>query len=92
VHQPVVCRAQQHRVRKTGLAAGRPVFDMVGIDETRPPTPGESATFVPRPQGPPDHRRHDPRLATDTQRFAILILDDDNPVGVAGEPPHRFDR
>jgi hypothetical protein len=35
VHQPMVRGAQEHQVRETGLAAGRPVLDMMGIDEAR---------------------------------------------------------
>jgi len=92
VHQPVVPRAEQHQVPETRLATGRPVFDMVDIDEARMPAAGKLTTLVARPQSAFDRGWNDPGFAPDAQRFAVLVLDDDKAVAVAGEPPHGLDR
>jgi len=63
VHQPMMASAQQQQVAEGGLAAGRPVSDVVRVHEAPAAATGKSATPVARPQGPFDGGRHGAGLA-----------------------------
>ena len=48
------------------------------VDKTRVETTGKRTTFVPGNQGTFDGRWHSSGLATDIQRFSVLIFTDNH--------------
>ena len=84
--------AQQYEVREAGRAALRPVLDVMRVDVAALRAAGKTAAAVARPQRAPDRRRHRAGLAADIERLAVAVLDDDDALAVAGQPPCRLDR
>ena len=90
VHETMMAGAKEQQVVETRLAAGRPVPNMVRIDEAAVSATGKRAAFVTRPQGTADGGRHNPGLAPDAKRSAVFVIDDSHPVRIAAEAPDRF--
>ncbi len=53
---------------------------------------GKATSAVTGVQGPADRRRDDPGLSTDIERLALLILEDDDQAGIAGQPSRGLGR
>ena len=61
------------------------------IDKPRVPAARKNAAFVSCLKRPFDRCRHGASLAPDTQRLAVLVLDDDDGIAIAGETFNRLD-
>ena len=92
VHQAVVMTAEQQQVVDRGLAAVRPVFDVMRIDETTLRTAREAATRVAGPQRPAQRRGNCAGLAADSERIARGILGDPQQAAVASDATDRVGR
>ena len=74
VGQPVVMAAEQHEIVDRGVAALRPVADVMLIDETAMVTARKTATAVACLQGTAHRRRHGPGLASDIEGIACVVF------------------
>jgi hypothetical protein len=88
MHESVMLRAQQHQVIQTCFAAGRPVLNVMGINETLVSAAREYASFVSGPKGAFNGGGDRTSFATDIQRFTILVVNDYNRVAVATKALH----
>ena len=87
----VMLRAQQHQVIETGLATSRPMLYVMRIDKTRVVTTGKRSALVPSNQGTFDGRWNGSGLATDIQRFAVLIFTDNHRMTITTQSFDTFD-
>ena len=78
----MVTLAEHQQIIETGFTAGRPVFYVVGIDEAPVVATWKHTSLVSRSQRAFDRRGHGARLAANTERFALLVFDDDNGIAV----------
>ena len=85
----VMAPAQQQEVVERGLAAARPVLDVVRVDVTIVRTSGEPAAAIASPECPIDGRRYRPRLAPDRDGLAGA-LDQRHDRRIAGDSPGRL--
>jgi hypothetical protein len=88
VDEPVMAPAQQHQVRKRGVASMRPVHDVMGVTPAlRSVTAGEATVAIPDHHGMADPRRDDRGSTTDVERLGCPPRDDPAHRGVAGKAP-----
>ncbi len=85
VDETVVAAAEQQQVGERGLAAERPVLDVVRVDVDAVVTAGEAAAVVACEQGPAKRGRDRTRLPSDAERLSRPLVQSDEG-GVAGEP------
>ena len=90
MHGAMVEPAQRGQVRQLGLAAVRPVLDVVPVHVTLVIAAREHAAFVARGQCATQRRRNTARLATDIERLALLVLGDLDLAAVARRGDARF--
>jgi len=74
VHQPVVMTAEQYEIVDRGVAAIRPVPDVMRIDETAMAATRKPTSAVARLQGPAQCRRYGAGLAAYIEWIARVIF------------------
>ena len=92
MHRAMVEPAQRGQVRQFGLAAIRPVLDVVPVHVALVIAPREYAAFVARRERTAHRRRDTAGLATDIERLALLVFGDLDLAAIAREATRGFDR
>lgn len=87
VQQVVVEEAQLEEVVEGGLAALRPVPDVMGLDEAPLVAAGKAATAVTAAKRPPDPGRDAPGLPSHTEGPPAFRKEHPEQARVAGDPP-----
>ena len=77
---------ERNKVGRLRLAAIGPVLDMMRVDVARVRAAGKATALVARIQDAPERGRNCPRLATDIERLAIIVLDQSDDARVARQP------
>ena len=90
MHGAMMEAAQRDEIGRLGLAAIRPVLDVVHVDVARVAAAGKAAALVARGEQAAQRRGDDARLAADVERLAVLVLDERDDAGVAGEAARGF--
>jgi hypothetical protein len=89
VEQAMVVATKLDEIGQRGLAAVRPVLDVVRVDVLAVVAPRELTTAVAAAQRAAESRWDRPRLATDGQRSAFALQDTDQR-RVAAQSTYRF--
>ena len=82
VHELMVTLAQQHQVLETRFTAGRPVSDVMGIDEARVVATRKHTALVSCSQCTFDRRGYGASLAANAEWIALFVFNDDNCIAV----------
>jgi len=82
--------AQRGQVGRFGLAAIRPVFDVMHVDVARVRAAGEATALVAGDQEASKWGGNRSRLAPDVERFAFVAFDQSDEARVAGKSTRGF--
>jgi hypothetical protein len=88
----VVTRAHQEGIVDASLTAIGPVVEVMCFDEQSIRATGEPAIAVAMDQRPSERARYRPALARHADRVPVVVLDEPDDAGVAGEPASSLRR
>jgi hypothetical protein len=84
----MVKAAQRHEVRCLGLAAMRPVSNVIRINVARVRAARESAAAIARIERTPQRARNAPSSSANIQRLVLLVLDNRHEAAIACKAPN----
>ena len=92
MNQAMVKRAERDEIIQARLAAMKPVFHVMAVDEPSPAASGKPTTPVTNQERAPYCGRDDPRLAADIQDITARVLRNGDQRGVAAQAAERLGR